>query len=215
MQARHAYLLAVIAAALDEGNACDYLVLTASIYASIISRSPAMYSSQIGGDFLRAVTRHRDRFKGNPSKKQSKLHKAVKANEVAWVDIDRALEALSPPDTAFVPNSVGANGTVEPLYDGNPTLGEGGESGGSRDHGGSPSRECCLCLTRLCSHTRWYPRSWSSAHVQRGFRQFLWIWEKFGQRRSSGRVGYRYRSTDLYYIDTTIHTFPVCHVRLQ
>jgi hypothetical protein len=82
-QARHAYLLAVIAARLDEDKACDYLVLTALIYASIISRSSAMYLSPFGGNFLRAVTRHRDRFKGNLSEKQSQLYRAVKANEVA------------------------------------------------------------------------------------------------------------------------------------
>jgi len=186
MQARHAYLLAVIAARLDDGKTCDYLVLMASIYASIISKSKEMCSSPLGGDFLRAVTRHRDRFKGNLNEKQLRLHKAVKANEVTWVGIDRALEALRSPSTPFVPNSAEANDTMGPLssaYDGDLKLGESG--GGSGDRGESPpaSRERRLCLTRLCSHTRWYRRSWRGliSQVREGFRQFLWIWEKFGR----------------------------------
>ncbi len=151
-------------------------LLTASIYASIISRSSAMCSSPFGGNFLRAVTRHRDRFKGDLSHQQLQLRRAVKANEVAWGDIDRALEALGP------------------SYNTDPTLGKGRESGRqSRDCGESPSQECQLsylnglCLTRFCSHTRWwyiYPCSWRgpfiSAHIP-GRGQFLWIWEKFGQ----------------------------------
>jgi len=166
MQARHTYLLAVITPRLHEDEACDYLVFTASIYASIISKSSAMRSSPSWGDFLRAVTRHRDRVKGDLKHQQSQLRKAVKANEVAWGDIDSALEALGP---TFVPNSAGANDTMagrRPLssaYDRDPTLGEGRELGGrSRDRGESPSRECRLsyldglCLTRLCSHTRWW-----------------------------------------------------------
>jgi len=141
-RARHAYLLAVTAARLDEGKACDYLVLTAAIYASVISKSSEMYSSSFGGEFLRAVSRHRDRFTGKMSEKQSKLHKAVKANEIAWVDIDRALEALRHSDTAIVTSSAGANDTMagrQPLssaYDRDPTLDEGRES--SRDLGESP-----------------------------------------------------------------------------
>jgi len=125
-----------------------------------------MCSSSFGGDFLRAVTRHRDRFKDD---QQSQLRKAVKANEVAWGSIDSALKALGPSGATFVPNFAGANDTIagcRPLssaYDRDPTLGEGRESGGrSRDPGESPSRECRLsyldglCLTRLCSHTRWW-----------------------------------------------------------
>jgi hypothetical protein len=151
MQSRHAYLLAVIATRLDEGEACDYLFLTASIYASIISRSSAMCSSPFGGNFLRAVTRHRDMFKGDLNYQQLQLRRAVKAHEVAWGDIDRALEALRPSDATFVPNSAGAYGTIagcrslSHAYDSDPTLDEGRESGGrSRNHGESPFRECRL-----------------------------------------------------------------------
>jgi hypothetical protein len=151
MQARHAYLLAVLATRLGEGEACDYLFLTASIYASIISRSSAMCSSPFWGDFLRAVTRHRDRFKGDLNHQQLQLRKAVKANEIAWGDIDRALKVLGPSDPTSVPNSATANDTIagrRPLfhgYDKDPTLGEGRGSGGrSRDSGESPCRECRL-----------------------------------------------------------------------
>jgi len=59
MQARHAYFLVV-----DEGETCDYLFSTVSVYASGISRSSAMCSSPFGDNFLRAVTRHRDRLHG-------------------------------------------------------------------------------------------------------------------------------------------------------
>ena len=54
--------------------------------------------------------------------------------------------------------------------------------------------------------TRWpciYPRS-RSGLITPGRGQFLWIWEKFGQRRSSGKVRYRYRSL---YIGASICTF--------
>jgi len=219
MQARHAYLLAVIATRLDEGEACDYLVLTASIYASVISKAPAMCSSPFGADFLRAVMRHHDRLKSDLNHQRSQLRRAVKANEVAWSDIDRALVAFGLSDAAFVPNSTGADDTVagsRPLsHDMDPILVEGRESGErSRDRGESPSRECRLsylnglCLTRLCSHTRWRcisPRS-RSGFIIPGRGQFLWIWEKFGQRRSSGKVRYRYPSTALY-IGASICTF--------
>jgi len=96
LQNRHAYLLAVIATRLGEDEVCDYLCLTASIYASIISESPAMRSSPFGGYFLRAVTSHRDRFEGDLGSQRSQLRRAIKANEVAWRNIDRALEALGP-----------------------------------------------------------------------------------------------------------------------
>jgi len=151
MQARHAYLLAVIATRLGEGETCDYLFLTASIYASIISRSSAICSLPFWGNFLRAVTRHRDRFKDDLNQEQLHLRRAVKANEIAWGDIDRALKALGPSDATFVPSSAGANGTIagrHPLshgYDRDPTLGEGRGSGGqSRDSGESLCRECRL-----------------------------------------------------------------------
>jgi hypothetical protein len=97
LQARHNYLLAVIATSLREDEACDYLFLTASIYASIISGSPVMCSSSFWGDFLCAVTRHRDRLKGDLNPQRSQLCSAVKANEVAWGDIDRALEKVGRP----------------------------------------------------------------------------------------------------------------------
>jgi len=188
MQARHAYLLATTAARLDEGEACDYLVLTASIYASVISKAPAMCSSPFAADFLRAVMRHHDRFKGDLNRQRSQLRRAVKATEVAWSDIDHALETLN---AAFVP--------TPPKQ---------------RDRGESPSRDYRLsylnglCLIRLCSHTRWrciYPRSRSGLIIP-GRGQFLWIWEKFGRRRSSGKVRYRYRSTALD-IGASICTF--------
>ena len=94
MQAMHAYLLAVIATRLGEGEACKYLFLMASIYASIISRSSTLCSSLFRGNFLRAVACHRDRFKHDLNRQQLQLCRAVKANEVTWGDVDRALEAL-------------------------------------------------------------------------------------------------------------------------
>ena len=160
MKARHAYLLAVIATRLDKDEPCDYLVLTASIYAGIIARSSTMCLLPFWGNFLRAVTRHRDRFKGDLN--QSQICKAVKANEVAWGDIDRALEALGPSNAVSVPNSAGANDRMagrRPLScadDRDPSLGERRESGGrSRDRGESPSRECRLSyLNDLCAATQ-------------------------------------------------------------
>lgn len=150
MQARHAYLLALIAIRLDEIKVCDYLVLTASIYASIISKSSAMCSLSFGGNFLRAVMRHRDRFEGDLKHQQSQLRRALKANEIVWADIDRALKALRPPDATSVPNSEGVNGTLvgrhlSHAYDSDPTLGEGKESGERyKNHGEFLSRECRL-----------------------------------------------------------------------
>jgi hypothetical protein len=98
MQARHTYLLAVIATRLDEVKTCDYkacdyyLFLMASIYASTISRSSVMCSSPFWGNFLRAVIRHRDYLKDNVTDQQLQLCGAVKANEVIWDNIDRALD---------------------------------------------------------------------------------------------------------------------------
>jgi hypothetical protein len=93
MQARHNYLLAVIATPLGGDNACDYLFFTALIYASIISGSSVMCLSPFWGDFLRAVTRHRNRQKDNQNPQRSQLRSAVKAtsDEILWGDIDRAL----------------------------------------------------------------------------------------------------------------------------
>jgi len=91
MHARHDYLLAVIATSLGEDKPRDYLFLTASIYASIISGSSAMSLSPFWGKFLRAVARHRDRLKNDLDHQRSPLCRAVKANEVAWGNIDDAL----------------------------------------------------------------------------------------------------------------------------
>jgi len=149
MQARHAYLLTMITTCLTEGKGSYFLFLTASIYASIISKSSAMYSSSSGCEFLHAVIRRRDGLKDDlTTHQQRRLHGAVKANEVEWGRIDSALqEAPKRSDAAFVSNSAGANDTMaerRPLscaHDRDPTLGEGRESGGlSRDCGESPSR---------------------------------------------------------------------------
>jgi hypothetical protein len=97
MRARHDYLLLVIATPLGEDTACEYLFLTASIYASIISRSSEVCSSRFWGDFLRAVTRNRDRLKGDLNPQRSQLYIALKGNEVAWGDIDHALGKVGRP----------------------------------------------------------------------------------------------------------------------
>jgi hypothetical protein len=96
-RARHGYLLYLIATPLSKDKACDYLFLTALIYASIISGSSVMCLSPFWGDFLRAVTGHRDRLKGDLNPQRSQLYKAVKANEVAWGDIDHALGKVRRP----------------------------------------------------------------------------------------------------------------------
>jgi len=129
MQARHTYLLAMIADRLDEDGTRDYLFLTASIYASVISKSSVMCSSPFGGDFLGAVMRHRDRFKGNMNHQQSQLRRAIKANEVAWGSIDRAHKALGSSNTALVPNPTGANDTIG-RHPHSCAYGEGTQSGG-------------------------------------------------------------------------------------
>jgi len=144
--ARHSYILGIIAVCLGKIQEGDYLFYTASIYASKISTSPAMRSSKFCSDFLRAVKCYRDdRLKNDPNHLKSLLRKAVNADEVAWVDIDQALEALGASDTAFTSDSHGANDTMAahpPLahpHDQNPTLAEGGESGGrTGDAGESP-----------------------------------------------------------------------------
>jgi len=99
LQARHSYILSIIAARLGK-------------------LQKAMRSSQFCGNFLCAVKCY------------------LNADEVAWVDINQALEALAASDTSFKSNSHGANDTMAahpPLghpHGQNPTLGEGGESGG-------------------------------------------------------------------------------------
>jgi hypothetical protein len=96
-RARHDYLLYLIATSLSKDKACDYLFLTALIYASIISGSSVMCLSPFWGDFLRAVTLHRDRLKGDLNPQRSQLCRAVKTNEVAWGDINHALGKVCDP----------------------------------------------------------------------------------------------------------------------
>jgi len=146
LQARHSYILSIIAARLGKLQKGNYLFYTASIYAGKISPSPAMRSSQFCGNFLCAVKCYReDHLKKDLNYLKSPLRKAVNADEVAWVDINQALEALAASDTSFKSNSHGANDTMAahpPLghpHGQNPTLGEGGESGGrTGDAGESP-----------------------------------------------------------------------------
>jgi hypothetical protein len=141
IQARHTYLLAVIATRLDGVKASDYyLFLMASIYASIISRSSVICSSPFWGNFLRAVMRHRDNLKDNLTDQQLLLCKAVKANEVIWDNIYHALEALGALDIASVPRFPEANdkkaGRRALSSDRDLLSSEGRESGErSRDHG--------------------------------------------------------------------------------
>jgi len=52
MQARHAYLLAVIATRLNGVGACDYLVFTASIYASVIPKLQQSARRHLGPIFF-------------------------------------------------------------------------------------------------------------------------------------------------------------------
>jgi hypothetical protein len=112
MLARHSYVLHMIAIHLGETKKCDYLFHTASIYASIITTSSAMQSSQFWPDFLRAVKCYRDNFlRGELNEPESPLCKAVKADEVRWGNIDRALEALGHSDAAFTSDSHGPNDT--------------------------------------------------------------------------------------------------------
>jgi hypothetical protein len=96
MESRHTYILRMIAVRLDKGKAYDYLFHAASIYASIISNSPVMCKSPFWGDFLRALDhhRHRDYLGTGLNYQQSRLCKALKADEVAWGNIDREITAL-------------------------------------------------------------------------------------------------------------------------
>ena len=102
LQARHAYILRMIAVRLGKKEGDDYLFHTASIYASNISTPSAMRSSPFCDDFnffLCAVNGRRGDFLSSP------LRKALKADEVLWGNIERALEALGPSDAAFVSDS--------------------------------------------------------------------------------------------------------------
>ena len=206
LQNRHAYLLAVIATRLGEDKVCDYLCLTALIYASIISKSPAMRSSPFGGYFFRAVTSHRDRFEGDLSSQRSKLRRAIRANEVAWRNIDRALKALGPSDT-LVPTPFLVLKTGIPHW-----VREGNQVDDLWVVVNQLDCQLNVCLTRSCSRTKWwyiYSHSWRrlvAAHTS-GRDQFLWIWEKLWQQRSSGSVRYHHWFTTLYIRFATC-TFP-------
>lgn len=105
MQARHAYLLTVITTRLDQDKACDYLLITAWIYASIISKSKVC-SSPSGAKFLRTVASRRDKL-ADLKQQQRQLWDALKADEVRWNNIDRAIAS----DAPFV---VGANNVAPP-----------------------------------------------------------------------------------------------------
>jgi len=95
---------------LGERKEGDYLFHMASIYASNITTCSAMHSSPFWPDFLHAVTCYRDDYLKDARK--SPLCRAVNADEVVWVNIERALEALVPSDTAVVSDSHGANDTM-------------------------------------------------------------------------------------------------------
>jgi len=115
MLARHSYLLHMIAVRLEknrlgERKEGDYLFHMTSIYASNITTCSAMHSSPFWPDFLRAVTCYRDDYLKDARK--SPLCRAVNADEVVWVNIDRTLEALVPSDTAVVSDSHEANDTM-------------------------------------------------------------------------------------------------------
>jgi hypothetical protein len=92
-----------------------------------------MSSSDFCGAFLSSVNRCRDYF---PRDKPSALCKALKADEVAWGNIDRALQALRRSDAAVVSDSHEANDTMterRPLslvHGQDSTLDERTESGG-------------------------------------------------------------------------------------
>ena len=123
MQNRHAYILDVIAIHLGDGKVRDYLFLTASIYASIISTSPAVYSSEDGHDFLRAVKRYRDGLKDNSNRQQ--LYDALRVGEIEWAAIDRALERA---EAGSMSDSNSPNNIWPGCQD--PALGKVMESGG-------------------------------------------------------------------------------------
>ena len=120
MKDRHAHILDVIAIHLGDGKARDYLFLTASIYASIISTSPAV---QDGHDFLRAVKHYHDRLEDDSNRQQ--LYEALKVGEIEWAAIDRALELA---EAGFVSDSNNPNNMLPGYQD--PALGKVIESGG-------------------------------------------------------------------------------------
>ena len=120
MKNRHAYILDVIAIHLGDGKVRDYLFLTAWIYASIISTSPAV---QDGRDFLCAVKHYRDGLKDDSNRQQ--LYEALRVGEIEWAAIDRALE---PAEAGSVSDSNNPNNILPGCQD--PALGKVMESGG-------------------------------------------------------------------------------------
>ena len=120
MKNRHAYILDVIAIHLGDRKVRDYLFLTASIYASIISTSPAV---QDGRDFLRAVKHYHDGLKDDSNRQQ--LYEALRVGEIEWAAIDRALE---PAEAGSVSNSNSPNNIRPGCQD--PALSKVMESGG-------------------------------------------------------------------------------------
>ena len=142
MLARHSYILRLIADRLGERKNGDYLFYTASVYASIITTSPTIHSSSFWPDFIRAVKRYRDDFlKDDLDHPKSPLRKAVKADEVVWGNIDRAVKALKPPGAVFASDRQGANTISNSclVHDQDLTLGKKGEpSGCTGDAGESP-----------------------------------------------------------------------------
>ena len=131
MQNRHTYILDVIAIHLGDGEERDYLFLTASIYASIISTSPVARSSEDGRHFLDIVKRYHGGSKDDPNRQQ--LCGALRVDEVAWAAVDRA---LGPADAGSASNSNSANNAMTGCHHGvhphdqDPALGNVVESGG-------------------------------------------------------------------------------------
>jgi hypothetical protein len=104
LQARHSYILHMIAVHLGKPKEDNYLFHTASIYARNISTSPVMRSSPFWGNFLHALNGRRGDFlRDNPSQ----LCKALKADEVVWADIDWALKLLGPQIRQSCPTPMG------------------------------------------------------------------------------------------------------------
>ena len=140
--ARHSYILRLIAGRMGERQEGDYLFYTASIYASKITTSSTIHSSSFWPDFIHAVKRYRDKFlKGDVDYTKSPLCKAVKADEVVWGNIDRAVKALKPPGAVFASDRQGANTISNSclVHDQDLTLGKKGEpSGCTGDAGESP-----------------------------------------------------------------------------
>jgi hypothetical protein len=133
LRARHEYILHIISFHLDKPNPNEYLFYTALIYASKISTSPAMNSSDFCGAFLSSVNCCRGYF---PRDKPSALCKALKADEVIRGNIDRTLKAHGRSDAVVMSDSHGANDTMaehrplSPVHGQDSTLSERTESGG-------------------------------------------------------------------------------------